>query len=223
MPPVVPSIPPSLIAREYFDMESFLKRDIALGVTRSRGGTRYITLTSDFLRGLHRALNEEAGEAWYFILYRCGLHWGNRMAERLDRDFTNHFNMSTHQLDMRLFIALIETYFTSNGWGRLRLDLRHVNHGIIEAELENPLYASLVGRSERGVEALVAGQLGAIFSHFSKAELLCHQTECVALGDPVARFIISDAKRLDPVPDWAEERVTHEEILGRLMGVAAEA
>jgi len=202
---------------DYFLDPGYLSTDLSLGVTLNRSGTRIITLSADFLRGLHRAMTEETGEAWFLVLYRCGFIWGQRVALRLERELAGFYGKSLRELDMALFVHLVEGFFAVHGWGRLRFSFARINQGLVEAELENPLYATAVGRSERTVEALVSGLLSSIFSHLSGQELLCHQTECVSLGHPVSRFVLGQAKRLDPVPEWVEQDTPHDEIVRRLV------
>lgn len=204
-------------ASAFYDPATYLRHDLGLGTATHRSGTKVVTLTSDFLRGLHRALTEETGEAWTLVLYRCGLIWGERVAERMEREFEAFYDRPLRELRMTLFVELLEEYFATNGWGRLTIDFRLANHGLVEFELADPLYASVIGRSDGACEFLVAGLLGSIFSRFAGAALLCHQTECVSLGDPVSRFLLGDARRLDPVPGWVAERTRHDEMVRRLV------
>jgi predicted hydrocarbon binding protein len=206
-----------IAARRYYNGLSFVLNDMALGTTHEQSGARVCALTTDFFKGMHRALTEETGEAWFLVLYRCGLIWGERVAVRLEREYADHYGKPVGQMEMSLLAGLLEEYFPARGWGRMRFDFSQIGRGLLQAELENPIYATVVERSETPVEALISGLLGALFSHFANAELLCHQTECVSLGDPVSRFIISDAQRLDPVPAWIEEKTSHDDIVKKLM------
>jgi hypothetical protein len=74
-----------------------------------------------------------------------------------------------------------------------------------------------VKRAEKPVESLMAGLLGGLFSHYAQADLLCHQTECVALGAADSMFILSDAERLDSVPEWVEAGDSHKVIIDKLL------
>lgn len=56
----------------YFTDPAFLSFDNRAGILRSRGGTRMLGVSEDFLRGFVDACEYETGQATPGILRRCG-------------------------------------------------------------------------------------------------------------------------------------------------------
>jgi hypothetical protein len=200
----------------YFAEGQYLKTDIAKGVTRNRSGTRMISLTSDFLGGLRKAFHTECGPAAESVFRTCGKLWGKQFAERFDKELSEYYQMPVREFRVSSFLACLNECFSHHGWGNLSLDLDHHERGLIVAIVSNPPMAEIVGTNEEPVDSLLAGVLGAFFSHFTGETLDCMQTQCRAMGATESRFVIGLGSRLERVMELVKEGKSHEEILAEL-------
>lgn len=206
-----------LRARSNFFAEgAYLKTDIVRGVTRNRAGTRIVALTSDFLVGFRRALADECGPAAESVMNTFGRKWGALLAKRFDQEMRGHYRVPVSEMEMPLFQGCLAELFARSGFGRLTLDFRRADRGVVVAEIRDPFMAGIVGVSDKPVDAILAGILESFFSHYSGEALGCVQTECQARGDEVSRFVLALKDRLAEAPGWVESGVGHDEILRRL-------
>ncbi|CAN5350707.1 hypothetical protein BH11PLA2_BH11PLA2_31440 [soil metagenome] len=116
--------------------------------------------------------------------------------------------------------------FNYHGYGKLHVETLEIDDAWTLVEVANPVMPSLVRESERPVDMLTAGMLGAIFSQIQGRSLDCVQTECPSLGADRSRFLIGSAVRVAEIEQWIEETdpmPSHEEILAKLFHVHAEA
>jgi len=202
----------------YYRRADLFTTDVNLGVTRDVEGTRFVGLTSDFLIGFHRGLEEECGpEAARIVLYTCGTIWGKRHAARARRSLEGYYGTPLEQLPFALFQRLLDDMFRVHGWGRLSIDVEHDAVGVLVVEVEQAVMAHVLKRGERPVDVLLAGVLAGLFSEFAGRELTCFQTDCVARKQERSRFVLAPPERLDR-DAWEEEAepVDYETALQRL-------
>jgi predicted hydrocarbon binding protein len=204
------------------DLERFFghesnRYDLAAGTAWNAAGGRVIYLVSDVVRGIHQALLHEAGPAWRLILKNCGTLWGRRVARHLERELGLMFNTTPGDLPVAEYIRLVEGYFSAHGWGLLRLDLSRAEpHGIITAKLENSLFSEVLEEETGRVDFLVAGILRSLFTHISGQDLDCQEIASARAGAPHGIFVITAAKRLDPLEERIEKGDPADQILAAL-------
>jgi len=200
----------------YFAERHFIKTNPKTGVARNRSGTRMLSLTTDFLIGLRKAMIAECGPAANLDFRSSGRKWGEMFAKRFDKEMSDFYQQPLKEMPMYFFEACVLEAFSHHGWGSLRMDYTKYDKGIIVAELQNALYSGLVENPEEPSEALMTGILAGFFSYFAQQPLDAVQTHCETRGDSVSRFVISLATRMEEPIRLQEEGATSEAILAAL-------
>lgn len=202
-----------------FYAEGYCQTDVKRGVTRNRVGTRLLCLTSDFLIGFRRAIQDETGPAADMVFKTCGRKWGGFVAKRFDQEMTEFTGKTLRDFPLAQFQSHLADMFAEHGWGKIELDLTRHNQGLVVVTIEEPIYASVVGKSEQPVEALTAGLLAGFFASVFEQDLDCIQTQCKACGHKATTFIVGLTSRLAGVPNLLQAGKTHEQILKELANV----
>lgn len=191
--------------------------DLRQGVFYNPASTRCCLLSTDLLRGIYVALNEEAGEAWTVILKNCGSIWGERLARRLDRELRAMFEIELGQISVPRFLECMHDYFAFHGWGDLQIQIEHtVSRGIVEATLRDSIFLDVVDDREFMVDWLMAGILGSLFSYLSQQKLDAVQTACASQGAPFSQFLISSQERIEAATQRLNAGATHQELAGSI-------
>jgi predicted hydrocarbon binding protein len=191
---------------DYFADDDYTRTDVAAGVARDRAGTRLVGLPEDFLTALHQTLTSECGPAGGRVLKAAGRDWGMRLAQRLSTELGEFRGEPLAEAPVARFQADLQSAFRHLGWGVLTLDFSKYDKGLLVAEIR---YAP----AGETADALLAGALGGLFSHFTGRELDAVGTP--ARGD-VRRFVIALPERLDRVADALDRRRSHEEVIAVL-------
>ena len=204
------------------DLERFFSHDanrydLLAGTAYNAAGSRVIYLSADVVKGIHLALLNETGPAWRLILKNCGILWGRRVAQHLERELSLMFNASPSDLPVAEYLRLVEGYFCAHGWGLLKLDLsRAESHGVITASLENSLFSEVLDEETGRVDFLVAGILRSLFAHISGQELDCQEIASTRAGASHGLFVITAAKRLDSLEERIEKGEPADQVLAAL-------
>lgn len=197
----------------------YLKTDVPKGVTRNRMGTRIVSLSEDFLRGLRRALGDECGPAADTVLKSCGRRLGGLVAKRVERELSEFYGQPLQEFSTALFLGCLTEMFSQHGWGRLDVDLSRAEEGLLIADLNGAIMAGLVQQADVPVDALMAGLLGGFFAHLTGQDLDCVQTACQACGAATSRFVIGLRQRLANAETWVQDGKTHEDVVAALAEV----
>ncbi len=198
--------------------ESALNFNLKQGTVLSAADTRVIYLSSDIIRGIYDVLKYETGDAWSLILKNCGVIWGQRVSAAIDKELQVTSNQKMAQLSVDSFIHLLETYFASHGWGKMRLYLDNAeSDGIVRASLKNSLFAETLKHLNCPLEFMIAGMLEGIFSSISGHDLSCMQVSYDTTGVVSSEFLISAKARIDSFEQsgFAQE-LNPDEALARL-------
>lgn len=194
--------------------------DLTAGTAYNAAGTRVIYLSADVVKGIHQALVNETGGAWKLILKNCGVLWGRRVAQHLERELGLMFNANPADLPVAEYLKLVEQYFSAHGWGLLKLDLAKAeSHGLITATLENSLFSEVLDEENSRVDFLVAGVLRSLFVHISGQELDCQEIASTRAGAPHGLFVITALKRLEAVEERIERGEPADALLATLCAV----
>jgi predicted hydrocarbon binding protein len=181
---------------------------------------RVIYLSSDLIVGIYEALNYEAGEAWGLIFNNCGYLWGKREIERLKRELKIRIQQEMEQLSVKDFTALIESYFSKQGWGKVKIYLDDAEqYGIIRVNLKNGLFdANLSQLAVGSVNYMIAGLLRAFFEYISQTTLACIETSWQRNGDQSnCDLLISGSARIATLQEQLNNTpIAIEDALGRL-------
>ncbi|WP_394752537.1 hypothetical protein [Crenothrix sp.] len=178
--------------------DSSLNFDLNKGTVLSITDVRIIYLSSDVIRSIYDVLKYEAGDAWSLILKNCGIIWGERISASLDKEVNVVAQQKMGQLNVDSFIQLLESYFSSHGWGKMQFYLDDAEtQGIIRAKLKNSLFAETLKHINTPVEFMIAGMLQGIFSTISGHDLSCIQVSYETTGSDSSEFLISAKARID--------------------------
>lgn len=201
-----------------FDPENYLQLDLRYGVMRDRVGRRCIILSGFLLRGMYIGLKNECGPAWRLVLRGCGEQWGKKFAERFLKEIEEFYQEDLSTMTMGRLVACIEEFFATTGWGRLHIDFSLIDHGLIQAEVENPILGEVLRDVGEKMDVLFEGVLKELFTKVSGVQMDCYETQSIAEGAPTSCFIIGLASRMEPVSEWIEdENLSHGAIISRLM------
>jgi uncharacterized protein len=206
----------------YFAEGTYATTDVRRGVTRNRAGARLCCLTTDFLLGFRRAVQDETGPAADIVFKSCGHKWGLFMAKRFDEEMTNYYGKPLREFTLAKFQATLSDFFSHHGWGHVNIDLTRHDQGLVLLTMDQPIFASIVKPGERPdqpVDSLMAGIFGGFFATIFEQDLDCVQTKCKARGEDQSLFVIGLATRLAGVAAWQEAGKNHEQILKELVNL----
>jgi uncharacterized protein len=209
-----------------FAEPEYFRTDVTKGVTRTATGTRICTLPSDFLLGFRDAVIYECGRSYRGVMKAAGKRWGAQFIKRLDREMTAHYGSGFKDLPRGLIRVILAESFASHGYGRLHIEDIELAPEWLTIEVIDPMLPSLVRESERPVDMLTAGMVGAIFSYLSGRGLDGVQTECPSLGADRSRFLVGPAAKVGEIETWFDETdpmPTHEDVLLRIFNSTTEA
>lgn len=191
--------------------------DLRQGVIFTPAKTRMCLFSLDLLKGVYKALVDEAGEAWTLIFKRCGLVWGGRLARRLDSEFSLLYQKRPQDLPVPDYCSLLTAYFAGHGWGRVELHLERAQEtGVVEVSLTNSIFAEVVEESDEMADFMMAGIFASLFSHLAARELDCVQTACLTKGAESSRFVVSAPSRIAAIAAEARSGNGHEKVLALL-------
>lgn len=77
------------------------------------------------------------------------------------------------------------------GWGKFNVLKLDVPGKELIVEVENSAFATAYGKAERGVCHMIRGVLAGMAAGIFGGDVTSEETECVAKGDPLCRFVIS--------------------------------
>jgi uncharacterized protein len=200
----------------YFRHPNFLRCDIQAGVLRSRGGTRFVAISEDFLRGFVTACEDEAGPAAALVLRRCGEFFGARLARRFEAEIGQFAGVSLRDRQMAEFDELIRDLWRGCGLGDVEIDWARGERGFLAVRLvDSPMQD--IGPSGHVGDDMFCGILAGFFGEFCDAEMRCVQTGDLRLGDREGTtFIVAPFEVAKRVEGMRANRSRHSEILAAL-------
>jgi predicted hydrocarbon binding protein len=191
--------------------------DMKAGTVLSNTDVRVIYLSSDIIHAIYDVLKYEAGDAWSLILKNCGVIWGKRVNNSLEKELNDSLGQKLGSLTVDSYIALLEAYFANHGWGKINFDLSHAqNDGVILATLNNSLFSNTLKNIDAPVDFMVAGMLQSIFSSISEQELACIQISYAHSDIDTSEFIISGVARITQLETLKIHELTANEALEQL-------
>lgn len=202
----------------FFTHPSFLNLDVRAGVLRSRGGTRMLVVSDDFLRGFVAACEHEAGPAASLVLRRCGEFFGARLARRLEAEVGQFAGVSLRDRRMVELDVLIRDLWRGCGLGSIEVDWSCGEFGFLAIRLaQSPMQD--IGPSGHVGDDMFAGILCGFFSGFCDAEMRSVQTGDLRLGDREGTtFIVAAAEVARRVEGMRANKQVHSAIVKALSG-----
>jgi hypothetical protein len=187
---------------DYFADDDYIRTDVAAGVACDRAGTRVIGLSDDLFTALQQTLAEECGP----VLKAAGYEWGDGWAKRLAEELGQFHGQALSDVAVARFEANLCSAFRCLGWGILSLDFGKYDKGLIIARVRD-------GLTGEAADALLAGALAGLFSHFTGQNLDAVATD--PQGDS-RRFVLTLRERLNGITEGPELRLSHEDVVAKL-------
>jgi predicted hydrocarbon binding protein len=205
----------------FYSYRDYIASDMKTGVLHARGGTRIMAFPECFVTGLLDGLQDECGQAWPIVRYRCGEWWGQRQMKRMEKHLGEHFGSPLKDLVTAQVHATLCEGWATEGWGRFSFDLAHIQKGLLVLAVPEGIVAEVFRTAERPakgkpVDSLVAGALGGMFSQASGADLVAHEISCSARGDECCKFVVGLRSKLEEVPGWVRKNQSPDEIMAQL-------
>lgn len=211
----------SLLKGNYFALGDYFNLNPGKGEISTRDGVRLIAFPHEFTVGLLEGLEDEVGQAWPVVMYRCGQWWGRRQMRRLNSELSQYYNQPLDELPTSQVHGLLRQAWAVQGWGRLDINLEHINHGLMHVRVFDAPIASVfkkTGRDTHGqpVDSLIAGALTGMFSQATDASVSAWEIECSANGAEACRFIVGLEGKLAEVPGMVRKGVSADDIVAAL-------
>lgn len=209
------------ISGNFYSYKKYLSWDMKKGTLENPANTRMIAFPNCFMVGLLEGLEDECGQAWSVVMYRCGEWWGKRQMQRIERILGEHFGKPLHELPTAQVHASVMEGWATEGWGRLKLDLENLQHGFIFASVSSSpiteaFLSSELDSRKRPVDFLTAGALAGMFSQASDSELVGYQIACVTQGAEANEFLVGQKEVLEDVQNMVKKGMSAAEILASL-------
>ncbi|MBK8262911.1 MAG: hypothetical protein IPK80_16435 [Nannocystis sp.] len=200
----------------YFTHPDFLSLDGRRGVLRSRGGTRMLAISDDFLRGFVAACEHEAGSAAPFILRRCGRFFGERLSRRFESELNTFAGCALRDRTMIEFDALLRDLWRGCGYGALDVDWARGERGFLPVRLEESPMQD-IGPSGHVGDDMFCGILEGFFATFCDGEMRCVQTGDRRLGDrDGTTFILAPFEAAKKIEAMVADKLPHRRIVEEL-------
>lgn len=211
--------PDNLRPLNYFTSPSYLRSDLRAGTLRSRGGTRLVGISEDFLRGFVLACEHETGPATSLVLRRCGTFFGSRLAVRCESELSAYLSRSLRDCTMSEFTLLLQDLWQGSGMGELRIDWSRGQHGFLAAKLVNSPMQD-IGPKGHLADDLFEGIIEGFIGHFADGSLTCIQTGDLRLGDKDGTtFVLVSSDWVARVRELRREKTQHAQIVAQLSGL----
>lgn len=224
------------VAGHCFAPDRYVRADIHSGLMESRGGYRLAAFPDVLLRAIYTGLQYETGQAARVILSQCGRQWGEEFYRRFETEMSEYYHQPVGELPLATLLDSLTDLWATHGWGSLSVNLDHEDKGILEIQLTGSGFATaarqaLVLQMQSETQTvdqelvfctqpscyLETGILASFFSALAGRSLDCVQTVCESMGSPSNHFLVTTSARLQPVPDWVQQGIPHEEIMQRLL------
>lgn len=208
----------SLRPLNYFSSPQYIRSELRAGVLRSRGGTRLVGISEDFLRGFVLACEHETGPATGLVLRRCGSFFGARLARRSEAELSAYLSRSLRDCTMSEFTFLVSDLWQSSGMGELRIDWSRGQYGFLSAKLLNSPMQD-IGPKGHLADDLFEGLIEGFIGHFTDESLTCIQTGDLRLGDKDGTtFVLVPPDLGTRVRELRRSKLSHSQIVAQLGG-----
>ncbi|MBO3799992.1 MAG: hypothetical protein FGF52_02905 [Candidatus Brockarchaeota archaeon] len=148
------------------------------------GGERSFTLRVESFGAILKRLYEKFGTGAAVILYEMGLGMGESKFKSV---------VSNYRVDKQTAVKIILAERSAKGWCISRLDEFNSKGAVV---LAKDLFECMPfrDRQERPVSQLFRGYLAGIFQQLYGKNVNVTETECIAKGDNVCKFVIQAEK-----------------------------
>jgi uncharacterized protein len=205
------------IPGSYYAPDAYVRGELEMGLLENRRGDRLLALPESLLQGIYAGLDKETGAASRLVLFNCGRWWGKHFFIRFRDEMTDYYGQALVDMTMAQFLQSLRNCWATYGWGRLNYHATYEDQGFVLIQTWHSAFARHAVPGKLPVCALEAGVLAAFFSQLTGQGLHCVQISCESLGADSNRFLIGLTPRLETVPGWLAEALSHEEIIRRLV------
>jgi photoactive yellow protein len=191
------------------------------GVRRDAGERRVVEAPWSLFAALRHTCDEVAPEGWPIFCHVWGTQWGRAVAVDLETEALEAFSLSIREVPLRTAMEMLARTMAEQGWGALHVDFALAKRGAFTVRLDRSAVAEAVGKGSVTRCQLVAGMLGAVFTHLASRRLAVREVTCRARGDEACAFVAVPERRRHLLEDAAraDERDLSK-ILARVTGEA---
>jgi hypothetical protein len=205
----------------FFASANYLSWDMKAGVLHTPDKVRVMGFPICMLVGILEGLEEECGQAWSVVLHSCGKWWGKRQMTRLQKALQEHFGKPLAELPTAQVHASLSEAFATEGWGRVDLNIKYADKGILRVGVKNSPFIQAFADSKLNVknalvDHLLAGALAGMFSQATNAEMDAVEIACVNRGDEKCEFVVGLKSKLEEVPALLKQGLWADEICAKL-------
>jgi photoactive yellow protein len=187
-----------------------------VGVLRNTRQQRVVRTPLLLFEALLRTCDRVAPKTWQVFCREWGVQWGRRAVVDLETECLEETQQSLRERPMKEVAERLCGYLEEQGWGALSVDLSTASAGGVVVDLERSALVAATRREGDRRCHLLAGMLGAAFSHLASRRLHVEEIQCAAAGHPRCRFLVVGVTRRDTVKALAEQGADVETILGSL-------
>ncbi len=172
-----------------------------------------IMITEDFLNAITSVLNEY--EEGLDILFEIGTKWGEMFYKRMDNFITSNYGESINDLEVELFIKILNDYLLLRRWAEI--DLTHARKEKQFYIL--PVYSPLAyGKSEEVMPTamLLAGFFTGVFSSLIGKGIRSTEITSFEGGEGKFIFLVSTTKNIREIERILREKPNYRLLLNKL-------
>lgn len=186
--------------------------EAALGVRRDPYERRVLEVPWAFLAALRATCEHLAPESWQLFCAEWGTQLGRRLAVDLESAALEDAAESLGELPMARVAELLSGRLAEMGWGRATLDFSALADGVLVVDVVRSALAEAAPKTRAGDRGrrtdlacpLLAGTLGAMFSHVASRRLSAREVACSSAGAPACQFVLTShgrRRQLDAVTE----------------------
>ena len=167
------------------------------GVRRDEVDRRVLEVPWSFLSSLRATCDQVAPEGWPLFCTAWGTQWGRAVAVDLETEALETHALSIREVPLRTAMEMLSRGMARQGWGALRIDFAYTAQSAFVAHLDRSAVAEAAARSKTMRCHMIAGMLGAVFTHIASRRVAAREITCTARGDASCTFVVvPDSRRV---------------------------
>ncbi len=172
-----------------------------------------IMVTEDFLTAINSVLSEY--EEGLQILYEIGTKWGEKFYRRMDSYITSNFGESINDLEVELFLKLLNDYLLLKRWAEIELSNARKEKQFYILPVYSPL---AYGKNFEVLPTamLLSGFFTGVFSSLIGKGIRALEITSFKEGEGKFIFLVSTAKNIAEIEKVLKEKPDYKLLLNKL-------